>query len=136
MTAWIWVTCAQHPPYSSACDNRWRFDVTSTAEALRIARASYLDAGELTAQVVIDCDKGECPTRLMFRAASTVEQARRLGAKDAGWFMVPRGRKVADHCQFHYEGGMSNRGAPAVEAPHFTAGDADQGALFDLEVTA
>jgi hypothetical protein len=124
VTAWVWVFCAAHPPYSAECDNRWRYEVPSTAEALTIARAEHPHAPTLAAQFIIDCEHGQCVTRLHIDAATTLEEARRQAAGRAGWFTVRSGRggrKVRDHCQFHTGPALPASMLPGRSAPS-TAG--------------
>jgi hypothetical protein len=124
MTAFVWVYCAEHPPYGGGCANRWPVHVEAVATALAIAAASYPDAPPLAAQVILDCDAGECSTRLHLHTAATITEARAAAAERAGWFTVPRASgKVADHCQFHTEPahphllpGRRRAAAPILEA--------------------
>jgi hypothetical protein len=128
VAAWIRVHCVDHPPYAYGCDWHWRFDIASVDEALSIARASYPDAhAELTAQVVIDCEHGQCVTRLVFPGhVPTIARAREITSdrRRSGWFTVQRGRRVVDHCQFHTEPLHVTRRAAAVAVQE------DQGSLF------
>jgi hypothetical protein len=103
MTAWIWAHCTEHTPFGE-CGDDWRFDVATVAEALSIARASYPTAPKLGAWVVVDCDKGECATRvsLLDGAVAGVDEAREFTTShDGGWTVERRGGKLVDHCPMH-----------------------------------
>lgn len=128
MTAFILVRDAARDCYDMACWSH-RFDVESVSKALSIAKASYPDAPPLAAEVIIDCEVGQCPTRLHFAYATTIAQAREFAARTRGWFTRRTTGGLKDCCQFHTES-LHRHLLPSGYDDQSGGGPADEQTLF------
>ncbi|MEU7911365.1 hypothetical protein [Microbispora bryophytorum] len=131
MTAFVWLFCEMHPPGGGAgsCGKSWRFDVDTVADARQVADDVYPGSPPLYPWVVLECDRPQCQTKLIFQQGNvaTVADARDRATRGAGWLTEDQRGQVLDICPRHGEP------QPARHRPTPNGPDETQMPLLDLQ---